>query len=430
MSHLTGADRCEIEHALHAGISLQEIADKLKKARSTILREVLKHRKESGKVSLGRIPNSCIHRRNCTRHDLCPGRRCHRQCSVCANCNEVCPDYQEEKCSELTHAPYVCNGCHRGMSCTLRKFFYIFDSAEGEYRRLLADARKGANLTPAQKDELNVRLCEGIRKGQSIHHIMSTSKDSFTVCEKTVYGYVNEGILRVKRGDMPKSCMMKPRRTKAMEHKVDPRCRTGRSYDDFKSFSETHSDFSYVEMDSVVGKVGGKVLLTMQLNNCGLLLAFLRDCNNSQSVIDIFNRLENMLGLNMFQRLFPVILTDNGTEFSNPEALEASIMMHGERRTRIFYCTPYSAWQKGHVENNHLNLRKILEKGTSFDQLEQNDIDLIMSHLNSYARKSLNDIPAASLFETLYGKDTLRKLNIRMIPPTEIQLTPDLLMKP
>ena len=83
--------------------------------------------------------------------------------------------------------------------------------------------------------------------------------------------------------------------------------------------------------------------------------------------------------------------------------------------------------KKGHIENNHLNLRKILEKGTSFDNLTQQDIDLVVSHINSIARKSLNDVPAITLFEAIYGKKVLKKLNVSLISAQEVILTPELL---
>ncbi len=132
--------------------------------------------------------------------------------------------------------------------------------------------------------------------------------------------------------------------------------------------------------------------------------------------------------LAVFQKLFPVILTDNGSEFSNPAALEMS-SISGEQRTRIFYCNPYSSWQKGHAENNHLNLRKVLSKGRSFDNITQADINLMLSHMNSFARKSLNDVPATTLFETIYGKDILEKLGITLIGLNAVCLLPDLINK-
>ena len=99
------------------------------------------------------------------------------------------------------------------------------------------------------------------------------------------------------------------------------------------------------------------------------------------------------------------------------------------RRTRIFYCDPYSSWQKGHVENNHENLRKIFTKGQSMNQFSQEQITTAVSHLNSFARVSLNDVPAISLFEQIYGSSVLKKLGVKLISPSDICLTPELLEK-
>jgi len=293
---------------------------------------------------------------------------------------------------------------------------------------VLVESREGANLTELERESISDIIHSGIQKGQSVHHIMSSNKDFFTVCEKTIYRYINAEIIQTKRGDMPKSCMMKPRKRKHLEHKVDTKCRLNRTFDDFKKHCEQYPDLPIVEMDSVIGRIGGKVLLTMQFNNCGLMLAFLRDANNSQSVINILNMLEELLSLKTFKQLFPVILTDNGSEFSNPNALENS-SKSGKQRSKIFYCTPYSSWQKGHVENNHLNLRKIIPKGTNFDNFTQDDINLMLSHVNSFARKSLNDMPAITLFNTLYGKEILENLNITLISANEVRLLPELISK-
>ena len=219
---------------------------------------------------------------------------------------------------------------------------------------------------------------------------------------------------------------MKPRVRKAVEHKIDRKCRIGRTYEDFEAFRKENPDLSVVEMDSVIGRPGGKTLLTIQFNNCGMMWLFLRPRNTSQSVIDVFNELEQAFGFDCFRMLFPVILTDNGSEFTNPAALESSSIC-AQNRTKIFYCDPYSACQKPHVENNHLNLRRILEKKTSFDDLEQSDMIRVMSHLNSFARKSLNNVPAISLFETIYGKDILPKIGVALIRPQDIILSSQLI---
>ena len=428
MSHLSTSERLKIEHFLREGKSFQEIAELLKKSRSTIAREVRKRRVRSLKVGYHRIQNRCVLRRECSRKHVCPRQKCYRQCSTCSLCNDFCPSFQEEKCRKLQFPPYVCNGCKEENRCTLEKQFYIHDVAEKAYRKTLVESRSGANITEEERLFLDERIRNGVLKGQSVHHILVTDRDQITVSVKTAYRYINAGLLRTIRGDMPRSCMMRPRKRKAVELKIDKKCRIGRTYEDFKSLREANPDIPVVEIDSVLGRPGGKTLLTMQFNICGMMWLFLRERNTSQSVIDVFNELEARLGFDVFCMLFPVILTDNGSEFSNPSALEIS-PFNGRRRTRIFYCDPYSAYQKGHVENNHLNLRRILEKKTSFDDLEQSDMNLVMSHLNSFARKSLNNVPANTLFETIYGKDILPGIGISLIPPQDVILTPQLISK-
>jgi IS30 family transposase len=418
-----------IENGLRARKSFREIARSIGKSHSTVAREVLKHRADSDKGAFGRLKNRCVHRHDCQRMNVCGDLKCSRRCRACNKCNGRCAFFREDVCERLDAPPYVCNGCPDEHKCVLRKKYYIHDVAEAGYRKLLADSRKGACITEAERGEMGGILADGLKLGQSVHHIMAANKDRFTVSQKTVYRYINSGILQhTKRHHLPMAPCMRPRRKKGAAHKVDTKCRQGRSLADYKAFRETHPDMPEVEMDSVIGRIGGKVLLTMNFNNCGLMLAFLRDANTSQSVIDVFNEQEKLLGTPVFRRLFPVILTDNGTEFSNPKALETS--QSGDVwRTRIFYCDPNASWQKPHVENNHRNLRKIFPKGESLDKYTQEDVNLALSHINSLARESLNDRPAIELFEALYGKGIVEKWGIRLVPANEVQMTPRLLVK-
>lgn len=137
-----------------------------------------------------------------------------------------------------------------------------------------------------------------------------------------------------------------------------------------------------VQMDTVKSGIGEKVLLTLHFVESGFMLAILRNSNTSKSVIDIFTKLYRHLGRETFTKMFPVILTDNGTEFSNPLRLEVD--ENGEFRTRVFYCDRNRPYQKGSIEVNHEFIRRVIPRGESLERYTQADINLPMSHINSY----------------------------------------------
>lgn len=425
--HITDLERLEIEHELKMRSSLKKIAEKIGKHHSSISREILARRIPSSKGAFGRITNRCISREFCNRRQLCLDKPdCTRRCSTCRACNPLCPDFVEEICSKLASPPYVCNGCADETTCVLRKSYYLHKLAHRNYREILAESREGANITEEELISLDELVSPLIRQGQSLHHILVNNPDCFTMNDKTLYRYVAGGLLQAKNGDMPRVCRLKPRAGKPVEHKVDTGCRIGRTYADYQSFMAANPELRAVEMDSVIGRIGGKVLLTLMFPWCGLMLAFLRDRNDSQSVIDAFSRLRNLTDPALYRRLFPVLLGDNGSEFSNPKALELD--PHGDLRTRVFYCDPRATNQKARIERNHEFIRLILPKGASFDRLLQADVDTIMSHINSYSRPSLGDKTPFDLFGYVYGTDLLEALGLQRIAPNEIVLKPRLIL--
>jgi IS30 family transposase len=422
--HLTDADRLQIEILLKQRYPLKRIAAQLGKSTSTISREVQKRARESDKFAAHYPHNRCAKRRDCHRVQLCEDKpNCTRRCSTCNRCNEICLAFEQEVCYKLYEPPYVCNGCPDEYRCVLRKRYYLHKQAHEAYREMLVESRIGANITEEELFDLNGTLSTLIKRGQSVHHIFANNPDTFNISEKSIYRYVAGGLLNARNLDMPRVVRFKPRKAKPIEHKVDSGCRIGRTYADFKKFIED-SEVSVVEMDTVKGGVSGKVLLTLMFKSCDFMLAFLRDRNTSQTVIDRFNMLYSLLSAEDFKALFPVILTDNGSEFSNPKALEFDAQ--GNRRTHIFYCDPYASFQKPNVELNHEFIRKILPKGASFNHLEQEDVDLMMSHINSYSREKLNDKSPIEMFDFIYGAGLAEKLGQTRIHANEILLKPAL----
>ena len=146
-------------------------------------------------------------------------------------------------------------------------------------------------------------------------------------------------------------------------------------------YIEQHPEANIVEMDTVVGPEPGKVILTMLFRSSNFMLACLMDNTKSESVIELFRFLQRELGTEVFAQLFPVILTDRGSEFSNPWALECD--EYGEKISKIFYCNANAPYQKGRLEKNHEFLRYIMPKGTSFDSMTQEMITLSINHINS-----------------------------------------------
>lgn len=426
--HLTDSERLQIEQWLRERLSIKKIATKLDKSTSTISREILKHAAPSNKSAPCRIPNRCIKRYDCTKRYLCDTKQnCVKLCRHCKLCNSLCQDFEEDICKKLSLPPYVCNGCTDEHTCVLRKKYYLHGPAHKAYRQTLVESRVGVNISEDELLELDEFISPLVKKGQSIHHIISNNPNEFSLSEKSLYRYVAGGLLKAKNIDMPRVCRLKLRRNKPIEHKVDSSCRIGRTYIDYNAYLEQHRDVSVVEMDSVIGRIGGKTLLTLMFKSCHLMLAFIRDRNTSQSVIDIFNQLYTLLGTQAFKEIFPVILTDNGSEFSNPLALELD--EHGILRTKIFYCDPCASFQKPNVELNHEFIRKILPKGSSFDALNQTDINLMMSHINSYSREKLNNKSPYDMFSFFYGNSILHKLGLKNIPANDIVLKPLLLKK-
>lgn len=426
-THLTLDDRKVIESMLNENISITKIGKALGKAVSTISREVKSHRIERNQTPYGRIPNRCKHSHSCLKRSICTV--CIRKecslCRTCGFCNQYCSDFEEEICSKLNSAPYVCNGCQKIRSCSLRKQFYRADKAQNKYRFILSDARSGYNVSETEVKRINEIMADPIKQGQSINHVLMSNPDTITYSARTIYTYVRAGLLDFKNWDLPRVIKMKPRKAKSTPLKVDKKCRVNRTWDDYLFFKDEVGDFPPVEIDSVIGSRGGKVLLTIMFTNCNFMLAFLRDHNDSQSVIDCFNYLFRLLGSQLYKELFPVIIADNGTEFSNPAAIEFA--PDGSRRSHLFFCDPQAPYQKPRVEENHTLIRRILPKGTSFDSLSQSDIDLVMSNINSYKRASLNGKSPIELFSFIYGEQVLSLFPYKLIPPEEIRLLPNLL---
>ena len=319
-------------------------------------------------------------------------------------------------CPLLDKAPFVCNGCpKRRQNCGYQKIFYLAKQAQKQYEQTLVEAREGTPLNSQTFWDMDKIISDGIKKGQHIYHILKTH--NLDVSSSTVYRHIRKGYLSIAPIDLARAIKFKERR-KSNLPSIPKEAKKGRSYEDFQNYLSLNQLNYWLEMDTVMGKMGGKVLLTFNLSFCNFIFARLLDNKTALEVTKHLYDIKNTLHQadKDFFQLFPVILTDNGGEFARVDDIEMDV--RGE--SKLFFCDPNRSDQKGRIEKNHTLIRDILPKGTSFDNLTQEDINLVCSHVNSVKRATLNGKSAYELFAFTYGEEIPKLLGISKIPAEDV----------
>lgn len=423
--HLSLEDRIYIENELNKGETFKNIARFLCKDPTTISKEVRAHRLSDWyhKGTFYNAHNFCIHRFHCRKTNVC-GKiiLCDVKCTSCPTCNQTCKDFVKEQCKRLDKAPYVCNGCTKKINhCTIaQKYRYDARFADRKYREKLSGSRAGINMTKHELRKKDGIVSPLIEQGQSPYQII-TNHPELDMSVRSLYTYLDQGLFTARNIDLKRKPGFKPRKC----HKTQITNRTVFEKRLFSDFSELQLS-SFVEMDTVhSSRESNKTLLTFFFTKEKLFLAFLLNRCTKGAVRLIFDRLEKRMGTYEFLSVFEYILTDRGSEFGDPVALETGL--DEIQRTSIYYCDPMRSGQKGGLEQAHTMLRMVLPKGTSFEFLTQWDVNLIVNHINSTPRESLNgSTPYDAALETL-GKETLNAFQLKRIDPDLVNLTPKLI---
>jgi len=393
--HLTLEEREEIQSCLACGVSFKAIASRIGKDPTTVSKEVKRH--------------ITVVTPNVKRYDI-DGKPLE---------NAICP--------KLLKAPFVCNGCknHR-RQCAFTKHLYYAKEAQKEYEALLVEAREGIPLNKAEFYEMDRVVSGGMKNGQHIYHILQSN--SLNVSLPTVYRHLHRGWLSASKFDAPRILKFKQRKQQRPDC-VPKAIRQGRTYVDFLAFTEENGITSWVEMDTVIGRIGGKVIMTFDFTFCNFMFGLLLDNKTAAEASGKIRTLKERFtaeGLR-FGDVLPLLLTDNGGEFADISAFMADI--YGEVETELFFCDPMQSCQKAKVEKNHTLFRDIIPKGQSFDSFTQDTVNLIFSHVNSVKRKSLNGKTPYEMFAFTYGKDVSDILGIQQVPAEQVVQSPKLLKR-
>jgi IS30 family transposase len=390
--HLSLDDRIEIQECLSHGMTFKAIGRRIDKDPTTVSKEVKKH------VAVS--PTKVIR----TDRDGKP---------VVA----VCP--------KLLKPPFVCNPCPKAHSaCGFDRHIYRAKTAHGDYERLLSEARDGIMFSKQEFFDMDAVISDGIKNGQHLYQILQTK--GLNTSKTTVYRHLKKGYLSVAAIDFPRVVKFKPRGEKSIEY-VPKGLKIGRSYSDFLLLKENDGFADWVEMDTVVGKIGGKTVLTFCFVPYNFMFGLLLASNSSPEVSKQIRALKERLLLfkRSFAEFFARLLTDNGGEFSDVFTIENTA--GGQKEISLFFCDPLQSNQKAHIEKNHTLFRDIAPKGTSFDSFTQEHLNIIFSHVNAVKRPSFAGKSAYDMFSFVYGANAPALFDIVHIPPESVVQTPKLL---
>ena len=332
----------------------------------------------------------------------------------------------DDICPKLLKAPYVCNGCEMKSrsSCKYIRRVYHAKKAQADYETLLTDARTGIPLNKESFYETESIISNSVRKGQHVFHAIKSN--NLPVSTSTVYRHIKKGYYTISPIDLPRAVKFKQRKSKQQDY-VPHGVKVGRTYDDFLAYVENKPDISRVELDTVIGKVGGKLILTIHFVSVDFMVGILLNDKTAAEAALRITELKSRLKRSGFKfgDVMPLLLTDNGGEFSCVSAFENDDK--GNLESHIFFCNPNAPYEKPHIEKNHTMFRDIVPKGSSFDNFTQETVDLIFSHVNAVKRKQFNGKSAYDLFTFSYSRELAAALGISPIPADEVVQSPSLL---
>ena len=412
---LTEIERNYIETSLNQQTPVKDIAQALNRSLATITREIKRNRVLTV-YEFDR--NQCSLKTDCRKRHACGNQTCDKRCNVCHLCNKACPAFSMLTCKTRDRSPYSCNSCSKRGRCRLDKYIYFSSKAQKLASHRLSESRAIIQVSVEELAQINHTVTRGLRKKQPLYHIIASS--NLPVSQSTVYRYLDKGILDSRNIDLQKKVGWKIKTGRKIPTGEIPGYRVNKTYMDYLAFVKEHPDYEVVQMDLVEGS-GSKNFLTFTFIKSRLLLAFLIPDKTQQSVKMAVDALEAAIGHRVFKKLFRLILTDNGTEFQNHEILEFT--QGGMRRAQIFYCDPYSSYQKGACEKNHTYIRLFLPKGSSFDWLSQNKVNIMLSNINSVYRPSTNEDAPFSLLSP-HLQQLVRVLGLVRINPEDVVLRP------
>ena len=296
----------------------------------------------------------------------------------------------------------IYNEYYRGLvtllDSELREYtIYQADVAQHKYDNNMSNC--GRNLLIGNNLELASRLDDlmYIEKYSpySAYQIVKQERNDINFCLSTLINYRDNDVLLHTSKELRIYKMSKKTREKRQGKKNNAHKQL---IDDRDREVLKRDSFGHWELDTVVGKQGTKqvLLVLTERKTRDEIVIMLKD-QGAASVVDALDRLERKWG-DMFYKVFRSITVDNGVEFSDYEGMERSALKE-EKRTFVFYCHPYSSWERGTNENNNRLIRRHIPKGVDFEDTTDEEIKYIETWINNYPRGIFDFKTSAELFD-------------------------------
>lgn len=405
--HFTLETRKLIEERLNESKTITEISNELQRDRSNIGKEIMKHR-------IATFPSTFNYDHPCLKHVNCSMKT--------YECYKTCKNIEIKLCENLISSPHVCNGCQKKKYCRHVRYYYNAVEANNEYVNSWKKDRSKLRYTPLELDILNNDFKVLVLNCKSIYHaLIVINKRGFNFKISTIYKQIERGQLALKKSDLPRCRKTKQKEVKDKSYKRDIE---GHTYEDYNSYKEENPNAVETQMDTVEGikENDAPVFFTIEIVDIKFILIFKLTSQNAKEVSNKLKLLKEILGDEIIEKIFEILLTDNGKEFIRLDDLKEILP-----NANIFYCHPYSSYEKGNIENNHELIRRVIPKGVSLKCYTQKDLDLLCSHINNLYRESLDGKCPFDLVENYISKDVLDKLNLKKIDDDKVVLVPKLL---
>ena len=220
---------------------------------------------------------------------------------------------------------------------------------------------------------------------------------STTICKTTLYSYIRKGVfLHLSYSDLPNKGVYRKRQYR---HIKASKPTYGESIENRQDISD-RAEYGHWEMDTVIGKQRTKpILLVLTERKTRYELIIKLQDKTSKSVVSALGKIEARYGTKMFPKIFKTITVDNGVEFSDYKGIERSARSKSVR-TKLYYCHPYSAFERGTNENVNKMIRRFLPKGTDFSKIGTDYIATVQNWINRYPRGILGYQSAEEAFLT------------------------------